>query len=302
MTETEIKTRDYTGVTTAQIVEEMLKENTGRGLCDSGDHYGRNWSRNAGKSLADQPEVTCRWSTWRYEDKPEHVPRPEMLATISLYHWMVGCLEFDAVMQQRLDAYVANEGLEDESWLGIQEMFAEHEHNEGRYEAAPNVINTYNDPDNWDCSQVLQYVQLYLEDSHEPSHLIVSVHGGCDVRGGYTAPKCFKLSREYYEALDLARVQSVGAGEHYWDFQGSRVDCASDDAPTPDPWSVPCSDIEWLELDAALTADERLVAATTKLSALHEVCTIVADNKLYLVYTPEGEDPACEEVTAFSHL
>ena len=253
MTELETETRDYTGVTTEQIIIEMLTENTGSSLCDSGGAYGRNWSRNQGKVFADQPAVNCTWSTWRDRENPESgcfdYGTPEMSATVSLYHWMTKCLDFDPEMQKQLDEFAAREDMEDESWLGIQEQFADYLRERDGHETEPNTLNTYNDPDNWDCSQVLQYVELYLEDSHEPSHLIVSVHGGCDVRGGYTAPKCFRLTEEYYIALQKASVRSLSAGDHWWDYEGGSwsYGCEhSEDAPVDDIFSLPCYDIEWL--------------------------------------------------------
>lgn len=247
MKETEIETRDYTGVTTEQIIIEMLTENTGSSLCDSGGAYGRNWERNQGKSFADQPTPTCRWSTWRKDGVGSG--KPEMSATISLYHWMAKCLEFDPEMQKQLDEFSEREDMRDEGYLGIQEEFASHLHARDGHEKEPNTINTYNDPDHWDCSQVLQYVELYIEDAYEPSHLIVSVHGGCDVRGGYTAPMCFRLTEEYCDALRKANVSSLSAGNHWWDYQGGSwsYGCEhSEDAPVDDIFSLPCYDIEWL--------------------------------------------------------
>lgn len=253
MQELETETRDYVGVTTEQIIVEMLTENTGRGICDSGDAYGRNWQRNQGKSFADQPVVSCTWSTWRDRENPKSgcfdYGTPEMNATVSLYHWMTKCLDFDPEMQKQLDEFAATEDMSDESWLGIQEHFAAHLH-ELNGGTEPNTINTYNDPDSWDCSQVLQYVMVYTDDSdYEPSHLIVSVHGGCDIRGGYTTPKCLKLAVEYYEALEKASVRSLSAGDHWWDYEGgswSRGCEHSEDAPVNDIFDVPCYDIDWL--------------------------------------------------------
>jgi hypothetical protein len=42
------------------------------------------------------------------------------------------------------------------------------------------------------------------------------VHGGCDVRGGYTDPKCFRLRTEYDEAMGNARASYLVAGEDGW--------------------------------------------------------------------------------------
>ncbi len=340
MSETFDTVRDYTGVTTEQIVVEMLTENTGRGLCDSGDHYGRNWSLNQGKVFADEPQVRCTFEAWKEKDGNN---RLEASATISLYHWMVSCLDFDPEMQAELDEFVAREENEDEGWLAIQEQFAEYLHERDGHEEMPSAINTYNFND-WDCSQVLQYVELYLEDSYEPSHLIVSVHGGCDIRGGYTAPKCFKLTEEYSQALDKACVKTFEAGEFWWDCWGPcEAHEAHEDAPCPDIFTAPCFKLDDviedcpelgsmqvlidsvshqikllactdkpLEAQAAMaetmTQNAKAMAldlvdkAATHLSTQHDVCTFVHDRRLYLIYTDDSGLALCEEVTAYTNL
>lgn len=342
MTETENETRDYTGVTTEQIVVEMLTENTGSSLCDSGGAYGRNWSLNQGKVFADEPKVRCTFDAWKVKGGDN---RLEASVTISLYHWMVSCLEFDPEMQAELEEFAFREDSEVESHLGLQEQFADYLHERDGHEKMPNTINTYNNPDTWDCSQVLQYVELYIGDRYEPSHLIVSVHGGCDVRGGYTAPKCFKLSEEYYQALDHACAKTFGTSDYWWDYDGaSWGHCeSSEGTPCKDILAAPCFKLEDLlgeclelaNLQAALARlpqdiknleatglsqqggaeavsvmtawaehfkGERLGVAAEFLSTKHELCTLVDNKRLYLVQRHPDKGGRFEEVTAFSNL
>jgi len=42
--------------TTADKLAEMLQENTGRSILDSGDYYGRHWEHNQGADFEAQPE------------------------------------------------------------------------------------------------------------------------------------------------------------------------------------------------------------------------------------------------------
>ena len=79
-------------------------------------------------------------------------------------------------------------------------------------EGSPVVVNTYNGEDA--LSQVLQYV--YFTADHE-EYVVLQIHGGCDVRGGYTAPKVFKCSEEH-SIFDNARGSIVCENdhEHYW--------------------------------------------------------------------------------------
>lgn len=244
--ETETTFRDYTGVTTEQMVVQQLTENTGRALCDSGDAYGRNWQRNQGKDFSAAPAVTVRWDVWR-RPGDDHPGELSLCGTVDLYHWMTRNLEFDAELQAQLDEFAAREENEDSSWLQIQGEFADYLHDRDGHEAEPRVINTYNDPDNVDLSQVLQYVELYTEDRHEPSHLIVSVHGGCDVRGGYTSPVVYRLRYEYWEALDTARVSCVYTSDFSWDFSaGGSCNGCSDGAPVEDIFDLPAFALDWI--------------------------------------------------------
>jgi hypothetical protein len=209
--ETKVQTEDiviadaYRGVTTEQIIVGMLTENTGRGICDSGDAYGRHWQTNQGKSFADQPAAPGKWFINTYNGKTSVEP----WFSVSLYHWMFQFLEFDAELQTRLDAFCEAEDV----WnLEAAEAFADHLHDTGELEDKPLVTNTYNDPERWDLSQVLQFTAIALGegDSHScPTHLIVCVHGGCDVRGGYTEPKVFRLTSEFYEAMDGAWFNTI---------------------------------------------------------------------------------------------
>lgn len=252
-------TRDYTGVTTKQIVVEMLKENTGTHFLDSGGAYGRNWQRNQLTDFDQQPACWYEWSTWRNVEKGEHYGKASLCATISLYHWMVECLKFEPELQERLDRFVAEEANDNWSWLHIQEEFADLLHELGESQRKPEVVNTYNNPDTCDLSQTLQYVELYLDDDYEPSHLIVSVHGGCDVRGGYGAPKVFSLRCEYYEALDRMQVRDLGLLEHsaYWTGDGGYLSSTQETGNNYevsedlvcDILQLPCWDIAWDDED-----------------------------------------------------
>jgi hypothetical protein len=56
-------------------------------------------------------------------------------------------------------------------------------------------FNTYNG--DCDLSQVLQ--GAWLEDAEGDTYLLLQIHGGCDVRGGYTDAKLFKT--QYNETL-----------------------------------------------------------------------------------------------------
>lgn len=262
MQETEAETRDYTGVTTKQVIVEMLKENTGGHLLDSGGAYGRNWERNQSRDFAKEPACSAYWSTWR--STPEsHTGSISCQATVSLYHWMMKNLEFDPDMQAELDAFAMNETMEGESWLTVQEAFAEALDERDGHDERPFTANTYNDSDNVDLSQVIQYVAVYTDGAYEPTHLIVSVHGGCDVRGGYTAPKCFKVSEDYTYSM---QVDTVCAGQDYWTYESClsylRDASVSPTSDVANILSLPAYDLDWLDDESDLPAEVKDIRST----------------------------------------
>lgn len=186
---------------TVEAILAQLTENTGRHFLDSGGAYGRNWERNQRREFDKEPAVSVQWSCWNGQ--------LELEATVSLYHWMVHNLELDERLQKMMNAYT--ELNPEANWFEVAEGFADllaetTGFGKGR------VINTYNDPDNCDLSQTIQYIEMSAEggnDFYDVTHLILQVHGGCDVRGGYSSPRIYKCSEEYHALFDTMRVDSM---------------------------------------------------------------------------------------------
>jgi hypothetical protein len=162
---------------TESKLTEMFTANTGRHLLDSGGAYGRNWERNQGLTVQDfsgQPKATWERggyitvNAWHYlNDRLEYSKAAEVLTRL-MHVWELA--DFD------------NRNLYN---LGDQEDFLKH------LGAEPgNVWNTYN----WDnlLSQTLQGYDFELAGSR---YVMLQVHGGCDVRGGYTLPVIFELGQ-----------------------------------------------------------------------------------------------------------
>ncbi len=57
---------------TADKLAEMLKENTGRSVLDSGDYYGRHWEWNQNTSFERQSEGCIEF--WQRDDELGIVP------------------------------------------------------------------------------------------------------------------------------------------------------------------------------------------------------------------------------------
>lgn len=159
------------------LVYRMLTENTGRHLLDSGGAYGRNWERNQGKTIGKfmrEPDEVISWDG-KY-----------LYRTVSVFHYLTGELELDDVCDKfnrrnkREGNWDADDvyGVGSNTWSWLKEN---HDVQLAR------TWNTYN----WDSdlSQVLQ--GAYLEIDGE-QYVLIQVHGGCDVRGGYTDAMLFK--------------------------------------------------------------------------------------------------------------
>jgi len=88
----------------------------------------------------------------------------------------------------------------DESRFGI----------EAGWNADPHMtVNTYNH-ESW-LDSVLQYVVFSWEGD---DYVLLQYHGGCDVRGGYTAPRAFRLLDDRYDLYTEGNVTLVCSENH----------------------------------------------------------------------------------------
>ena len=168
------------------LVASMLTENTGRDLCDSGGAYGRNWERNTGKTFEDfekEPEAILEI----YRDS-DFSPR------VSVYHKLTdGTLELDDLCREFNALPVPDWDCED--YYGVSQTGGEWLELHS-FTPLRDGFNTYNWDNNF--SQVLQGNFLTHSESDD-IYLLLQIHGGCDVRGGYTDAKLFKVDTAYQE-------------------------------------------------------------------------------------------------------
>jgi len=173
---------------TARVLAEMLTENTGNHFLDSGGAYGRNWQRNQERDFDSEPASTVEFFGSGNST--------EIIVTHNVYHWLLDRLEFDPTIQAQYDAFAAGPEQSEQCDYGNMQEFGDHLRDhygaKGVYgDGDPFVVNTYNGED---CvSQVLQYLYFTLGESE---YVLLQIHGGCDVRGGYTSPKAFELTEE----------------------------------------------------------------------------------------------------------
>lgn len=182
--------------TTAEVLASMMTENTGRHMLDSGGVYGRSWERNgAAVQASDMSPVEYFDSTpdaWMDYGSP----------TISVYHFLKGCLEYNPKLDRAWRTWVGLTPWDygtGRSYNGYSDAgeFVRQLEAKGWADSGDEwngmTVNTYNHESL--LSQTIQYTLVTLTDQcpwGEGTHALMSIHGGCDVRGGYTDYRAFE--------------------------------------------------------------------------------------------------------------
>lgn len=188
---------------TEKVLIGMLKENTGIAMMDSGGAYGRNWQRNQGVNFNTIPSVSV-----------DATSVDDIIIEKDVYHFLKEHLDYSEDAHRwnkKFQAYRRKNS--DEYDLGLMEDFSK-EHNDGSaYQTeggAWNVVNTYNGESL--LSQVLQYTVF---GNQGKTYIILQIHGGADVRGGYTDPKIFEVEDIDSFVIDQTYV-NASDGENHW--------------------------------------------------------------------------------------
>lgn len=175
--------------TTENKLIEMLTENTGRHFLDSGGAYGRHWERNQGVDFEAQPTGSLEF--WKRGDDVD------IIATLNVFHFLKERLEYNPELDQQYREFVESNDL-DFDIQSVSKFLDSLPDITGIYgEGDPLCVNTYNGEDL--LSQIIQY--FYWTDDNGP-HVLLQIHGGCDVRGGYTAPVAFDCDESIFENVN----------------------------------------------------------------------------------------------------
>lgn len=192
----------------------MLTTNTGEALCDSGGIYGRHHEKNRKRSLKDfenDPAVSI--------DSDGAENSKDIQYTISLFHYLTKSLLIDAICDD-FNALKCKEWNSD--IYGISEKQKDWLFSNG-FEFGES-FNSYNYESN--LSQVIQGTYLKNGTDH---YILLQIHQGCDVRGGYTDAKLFLLSDEYlpletvHGSIDGINVDNCYYGTSITDEDGKPV-------------------------------------------------------------------------------
>jgi len=172
----------------------MLLENTGKHFLDSGGASGRHWQRNQHRDFESEEPISFEVNINYNEDGS--VRYRDIIPTISLYHWLMGSNLDEDERSEEFNALIDKadpwcEGLAfttEQCYQKLMEWDADIDDER--------CYNTYNDSDCLD--QVFHYQHLTIDD--EP-YVLISIHGGADVRGGYAASRLFHLDGTYFDML-----------------------------------------------------------------------------------------------------
>ena len=171
-----------------QLIYDMMIECTGSALCDSGDLYGRGWQMNQSVHPATKKPITFSVCDGRID------------YTINVYHALINQdMDCDDITDTFNELNIGSDNWDNDDYYGVSRESGEYLNSVG---ARPigDTWNTYNYYSN--LSQVLQGCYI---DINNMTYVLIQLHNGCDVRGGYTDARLFKLN-PYIDYLDLESV------------------------------------------------------------------------------------------------
>lgn len=202
-------------MSTSKTIENMMLERTAHQLGDSGDVYGRNYQRNQENGI-DKSTISPIDFFLDEENKTIHLEQ-----TVNIYDFLTKHLDKSYTadkIEEILYTVMEEENIDIYSIWEIQDLFEnnflesyiydnyfdetiddyteDYYLEEIPYELSPSPyfkgydwINTYNGEQF--VSQTLQFM-CFTDGLND--YVLLQIHGGCDVRGGYTAPRVFEIN------------------------------------------------------------------------------------------------------------
>jgi hypothetical protein len=201
------KPKDYTE--TESVLHDILTENTGAHILDSGGAYGRAWERN--RKIFDFRKHT--------------ISQSEDYITKSLFKFLNEHLTYDKVLDKKFHDFANSEDNKDKSWGECIELFKEeYSTNDGYISNCGGY--TYNDETA--LSQDFVYETLYIDSNY---YFIIQTHNGCDARGGFSTPRVFSGDEGLLCDIthltgncDCGYADSDNAGYSWYDSDFSKSD------------------------------------------------------------------------------
>ena len=211
------KPRKPRGMTeTEAALYDMLVEDCGVAMMDSGGEGGRSWQKNrAVKDFRDLLAINYEYETWTQKDGTERI---DLSISKLLFHHLNDHLTYDMEETKKLEKWLKKNDKYTNS-TGDVEEYIEQVYG-GTEDESYYSGNTYNGEDL--LSQGFSYVTYGAQ-------IFISIHGGADIRGGYGDYKVFTQDEHDMLWIDATRcdmrcecgsVYSDDGGYHWYDNDG----------------------------------------------------------------------------------
>lgn len=205
-----------------KFLYKQFKTNTGTHFLDSGGNDGRRWQINAKKTIDDfNNESGVDFDIDGLKDTADLVP------TVSTWHYMINNLELDEFCKE-FNKIPCKDWNSNKAY-GLSVAGQEFLENLGF--KIQDTWNSYNHESNLDY--VLQGASVLPDDSSNfefPEYLLIQIHLGADVRGGYTDAKLYKVKNDYfstnpfvYGSIDGVDVTTSYNGYNLTDDDGENI-------------------------------------------------------------------------------
>lgn len=182
-----------------EVIKNMMCEDTGKNLLDSGDVYGRHYEENQKNGIMTGPQKVDFWTDGEKET--------ELIPIVPLYDFLTYNLEVNGDSERLEDEFYNYIKVNDLPIVDIEDTIKAIGEEYGKIE----MINTYNYESH--LSQTIQFV--LFSDGYSNIYVCLQIHNGCDVRGGYTLPKIFYVEEpEYFMTGTTDALISCGCRDY----------------------------------------------------------------------------------------
>lgn len=166
-------------------ISEMLRENTGVNMLDSGGVNDRLWQQNQGIDDFKNTNVV----------DVEIYDKDDIIISYNVYHYLTNFLDVTETSEMLNNGITADKDNFSDIEL-MERILMRPSINTTGY-GCHEIINTYN-YDNI-ISTILQYAIFEYEKEYSTdTYIILQIHTGADVRGGYTTPQIFMIDDPDY--------------------------------------------------------------------------------------------------------
>ena len=167
-----------------EIIYNMLTEDTGIHMLDSGGANGRRWQKNKKKSLQDF--INEPYETLETDGEYKYYSR-------SLFHHLNETCEYLKEDTKDFNDWVKKDlyNYDNPKGRAFNDLYDAQEYLNNEYDYDFNIENTCNFENVLD--QDIMYVYNWDTDI-----IALSIHNGCDSRGGYTDFKLFRIDELFH--------------------------------------------------------------------------------------------------------